>query len=71
MPKPLYVEDLPACCEHEGCGCGGRLYIHSKCHSGAPTWTFVEGGVLTVECSVCRRTIVQLMLEHLPKEEKN
>lgn len=36
-----------------------QIYLHQRCHQGAPTWSFYERakGTLTVECSVCRKPI--------------
>jgi hypothetical protein len=40
-------------------GCEDPLYMHSKCHPEAPTWARYFDGVLTIECSVCRKVIAE------------
>ena len=64
--QPMYVEELPTKCEHPGCGCGGPMYMHGKCHIDAPTWTVIEGEVARVICAECDRPIVSLWLAHRP-----
>lgn len=53
-------------CQHPNCDCEGKdheplRYFHSQCHPKSPTWVFYKkGGILTVECGVCRRLIVEV-----------
>lgn len=61
---PLYREDLdhgvcdvPACSHsHEQ----DPLYFHAGCHPSAPTWAKYLEGELLLECSVCRRPVVEI-----------
>jgi uncharacterized low-complexity protein len=46
------------------CGCGKcgsdeSLYIHSKCHTGTPTWAVISGDTITIECAECGTVIVR------------
>ena len=49
-------------------GATSILYLHSKCHSDAPTWAFIDQteDTITVECSVCRSTVIVLPLAGYP-----
>lgn len=49
-------------CEHTD---ENKLYLHSSCHSGSPTWAFIdkEKHIIVIECAECRKTIVKLNLE--------
>ncbi len=56
-----FAEDL----DRLGCivpGCDhtthdGEIYLHSRCHPDASTWTSYRAGVLSVSCAVCRLQI--------------
>jgi len=57
------------------CGQGGELYLHSKCHTGEPTWTVLdtENKTLKVLCAVCDSVVVVIHAEKMqfaapPKE---
>ena len=56
---PLTREYLDeAICSTPGCDEEhGPLYLHSRCHPEAPTWTLYEDGVLRVECAECREEV--------------
>lgn len=39
------------------------LYLHSRCHMGAPTRAVLESAnTLRIECAVCRMTVTTLHL---------
>lgn len=50
------------------CDCGHcvaeheKFYLQSRCHPNAPLWVFYQRGtgLLSVECAVCRRLIVEV-----------
>ena len=56
---------LPDKCQEPGCGCGGRLILHSRCHPEAPTWVILDRDVALVVCSVCGNTISGLRVTGL------
>lgn len=61
--KPVCVDNLPSGCESPGCSCRtGPMFLHSRCHPRSPTWVKLDGDVATVECAVCRKTVVVLRL---------
>jgi len=39
----------------------GEMYLHSRCHIGAPQWVVLEADRkhLRVECSTCHRVIAR------------
>lgn len=59
----LELDDLK--CENPNCthvDCD--LTIHSRCHVKTPTWTKYSKatGVLTIICSLCRKTICSIQV---------
>ncbi len=42
-------------CSHDD---HGELYLHSRCHVGAPSVVAYYAGVLTVKCAECQKDIV-------------
>ena len=42
----------------------GVLYLHSRCHPGAPTWAVLSENqkVATVVCATCEKPVVELQL---------
>lgn len=53
-------KDEPAC---DTCGSTGPLYLHSRCHSGMPTWTKLDGDTLHVECAVCGQNVASFRVD--------
>lgn len=51
-------------CTAPGCGCGGALYVHSRCHPNAPTWArYMRGSaVLELMCCECATVITSVAL---------
>jgi len=41
------------------CGDDSSLYLHSRCHTSAPTWAVLTGDVLTLECARCQKVITR------------
>ena len=39
------------------------VYLHSICHMEYPTWCSYKDGILTIECSVCKRFIASFKAE--------
>jgi hypothetical protein len=56
-----FAEDLDGVqCNVEGCDHAshdGEIFLHSRCHPQAPTWSSYRAGVMTVSCAVCGRHI--------------
>jgi len=42
----------PDCTEEHG-----PLILHSRCHTGVPTWATYEAGVLTITCAECGQEV--------------
>lgn len=50
-------EHGPECAE---CGTSdGPMYLHSRCHTGSPTWASMQGNVLTITCAECDKEIAR------------
>ena len=41
----------------EECGCGGEMFIASRCHPGGGTTAVLHHDLLCLECSVCQKPI--------------
>lgn len=55
-------------CSAEKCGntaCTGEMAIHSACHPDEPTWSWYQGGVLTVKCAApgCGKIVCQIAVQ--------
>jgi hypothetical protein len=63
---PLYREDLETFdCSVPGCretSRDGPVYFHAACHIDAPTWAHYQGDVLTIECAICKKRIVSVVI---------
>jgi len=49
-----------ATCDEPGCGCSGRMYLHSACHQDVPMWASYENGVLVLECAECGKPAAKI-----------
>ena len=51
-------------CQCGECGKTGKMFLHSKCHIGAPTWAVLdqENNELEIICSVCDKPICKFKL---------
>lgn len=69
MTKELTAQDmdLTHCAE---CGCGGEMYIHSKCHMTAPVVAVLHHGLLRIECSECAKPICYFTIAGGPYQER-
>lgn len=61
--RSVRLNPRPAKCD--ACGDDGSLYIHSRCHIGAPTWAVLSGAVLTIECAECRKVVARFQVKEL------
>jgi len=56
-----FAEDLDQRrCSCRGCGRTTReseIYMHSRCHPSAPTWSSYRAGVLSLWCAACDRLV--------------
>lgn len=46
------------------------VYIHSDCHIESPTWCSYRNGILSVECSICKKHITSFKAEMLEDNNK-
>jgi len=53
------MDELPTC-GHEPDD--GWMYLHSKCHTGEPTYVRVKGNTLVIECAECDKPITTFLL---------
>ena len=60
------MPDLPQKCDH--CGDDSSLYMHSRCHTGSPTWAVLSGDVLTIECAECKKPITRFVVSGIADE---
>lgn len=60
----LYLEDLARLkCSTPGCDCAGVMWVHSKCHPGAPKEVSMHpDGVVEVYCAICKSYIVSFAI---------
>ncbi len=72
---PYYREDLdPSRCSLPGCDRSqheNEIYFSSQCHFGQPMWVRYRGDVLTVECSVCKKVVVAVVIASRADEERH
>lgn len=63
--KPYDRSDLDRMtCSTAGCKCGasGGLIFRARCHLDAVPLTVYSHGVIRIECSVCRRPVVDIQV---------
>lgn len=60
---PLYREDMAdQRCSEPGCNCGGRMFIHSNCHTGEPMVVSHLDGIVTVQCHKCGAIVIEFFI---------
>lgn len=57
--------------ECNDCGEDGKLYLHSKCHMGDPTWAVLdqEKSELEIICATCEKPICKFKVLRLINNE--